>query len=272
MLIYKISNNINDKVYIGQTSKDDLLSRISTHKKCVKIEKRRTNQLYKDMYEYGFDNFIFEIIDRADCQDELDRLERYWIKYYNSTNPEFGYNSDSGGLKGGTKSKETRRKIGDTTIAKWKDPEISKKMLDGLLKGVQTCKEKAENNFVEMKCKYCEKIFYLKPYESKNRKYCSLECANNDLKSSMKDKAHIAAILAREDNINRKEIVKKDIIDWVINNREIIKNCPKNKITTVLKPMTDIIFEKYNIKDIRSLFICFSVKNRKDFLIELQKL
>lgn len=89
--IYKITNKITDQVYIGQS---------------VHIERRWQehsgrfqygySKLYQAMQEYGIENFAFEIIEKCEAT-ELDKKERYWIKYYNSYKK--GYNSTPGGQK-----------------------------------------------------------------------------------------------------------------------------------------------------------------------------
>jgi hypothetical protein len=42
--------------------------------------------------------------------------------------------------------------------------------------------------------------------------------------------------------------------------------CPYNKITSSLKPLLDYV----DCKDMRNLFVCFNVKNRKEFLTYLK--
>lgn len=72
--------------------------------------------------------------------------------------------------------------------------------------------------------------------------------------------------------MKRKNEIKNEIEKWVINNKEIVLNCPKNKIRATLSDLIDLINNKYGLKDIRSLYDCFdNVKNMKSFLIELQK-
>lgn len=87
--IYKITNLINGKVYIGQTSLTPEI-RFNTHKKCYKSN--GCSKLYKAMRKYGKENFIVETI----CEtNNPDADEKYWIKYYNSV--ELGYNISYGG-------------------------------------------------------------------------------------------------------------------------------------------------------------------------------
>lgn len=93
MIIYKITNIRNGKVYIGETTRS-LSERISEHKK-------RTNNdsdfpLYADARRFGFDSFIVEEIDTADSQEELYVKEQFWIEHYNSLFPN-GYNLTCGG-------------------------------------------------------------------------------------------------------------------------------------------------------------------------------
>ena len=92
-IIYKITNIINSKCYIGQTTV--LLSeRYSGDiiKSWVKERKEYQNQKYKEELTDG--NFVVEIIDVAICQYHLDKLEAYYINEYDSYNN--GYNNNAG--------------------------------------------------------------------------------------------------------------------------------------------------------------------------------
>ena len=91
--IYKISNTINDKVYIGQTTLS-IEERWQEHFK--KINKGKET-IYKAIRKYGFLNFYIEKIE--ECENSLlnDR-EIYWIKYYDSYKN--GYNETLGGESG----------------------------------------------------------------------------------------------------------------------------------------------------------------------------
>lgn len=96
--IYKIINQINGKVYIGQTSKT-IKERFEGHKK--KALEHPNRYLYDAMNHYGFDSFTIEQIE--ECPDEcLDEKEIFWIAQYDSTNPNIGYNLTIGGGGGNT--------------------------------------------------------------------------------------------------------------------------------------------------------------------------
>ena len=95
MIIYKLTNLINNKVYIGLTTKT-LAQRLSQHH----YESRHgvNRPLYRAMRKYGENKFSAEIIDSAENLQDLKEKEQYWIKYYNSYGATGnGYNATKGG-------------------------------------------------------------------------------------------------------------------------------------------------------------------------------
>ena len=116
MVIYKITNKINDKKYIGQTVNYE--ERIRHHKQVPfrPNSKEKHKPLYKAIKKYGLDNFSFEIIDYADNMEELNEKEIYWINFYDSrVDNGGGYNLDLGG-KNGLKSEFTKNKIREAQL------------------------------------------------------------------------------------------------------------------------------------------------------------
>lgn len=94
--IYKITNKINNKVYIGKSS--NIENRWKYHKIRYTYDKDYNKVLYKAFRKYGLENFIFEVIEEMD--EEIynkfaNNREEYWITYYDSIKN--GYNSTSGG-------------------------------------------------------------------------------------------------------------------------------------------------------------------------------
>lgn len=86
MFIYKTTNLINGKIYIGQhrKNKQDYLGSGVLLQKAIK--------------KYGKENFVREILeDGIITVDELNSREQYWIKIYNSTDVHVGYNLAAGG-------------------------------------------------------------------------------------------------------------------------------------------------------------------------------
>ena len=105
MIIYKITNSINNKVYIGQTIRA-LNKRWWEHKKDSETSEL---PLYRAMRKYGLENFTIEEIGGANSQSELNYVELHHIYLLNSIYPN-GYNLRIGGSQG-THSQETRNKI-----------------------------------------------------------------------------------------------------------------------------------------------------------------
>ena len=90
--IYKIYNDINNKVYIGQTIRT-IEARWEQHlRDCNNANKQR--HLYNAMKKYGKEHFFIEVIEEID-NNILNEREKYWINYYDSYNN--GYNSTLGG-------------------------------------------------------------------------------------------------------------------------------------------------------------------------------
>lgn len=91
--IYKITNTINGKTYIGRSV--NILKRFSDHRYNFKSNAYPSYALYRAMKKYGIENFKFEIIEKCD-EDELDDREIYWIEQYHSFG-DGGYNMTAGG-------------------------------------------------------------------------------------------------------------------------------------------------------------------------------
>ena len=92
--IYKITNQINGKIYIGQSI--DIKNRWKQHIGEAK-QGRYNTRLYNALRKYNIDNFTFEVIE--ECKStELNEREIYWIEYYQSYVPAIGYNMNTGGL------------------------------------------------------------------------------------------------------------------------------------------------------------------------------
>lgn len=99
--IYKITNLINNKIYIGQSI--NCQRRWTEHKRSGRINPTFSKNIrdynvpiHCAMRKYGIENFQFEIIEEC-ASSQLDDKEQYWIKYYQSNDKEKGYNITAGG-------------------------------------------------------------------------------------------------------------------------------------------------------------------------------
>ena len=107
--IYKITNNINNKIYIGQTNNPS--SRWSRHK--YNARNNKCSQLItKAMIKHGVGNFSFEVIATCKNQFDADKTEEEIIFQSNSRDPEIGYNVAIGG-NSSPRTPEILKKISD---------------------------------------------------------------------------------------------------------------------------------------------------------------
>jgi hypothetical protein len=94
MVIYKITNIITNKVYIGKTG-GTLMERWNGHKaKCR--DGKTISKLYRSMRKHGIENFKIEEIEKANDINDLKSKEFKWIREYDSTNDKKGYNIQKG--------------------------------------------------------------------------------------------------------------------------------------------------------------------------------
>lgn len=127
--IYKITNKINNKCYIGQSNNpmkrwSSHQSRANTNIDCGK------SAIHDAMRKYGIENFDFSIIGWFDDYNEK---ERYYIQYYNSLIPN-GYNIMPGG-------EEPPHKYGEEHHNSTYSQELVDKIIDDLISHKYTQKE-----------------------------------------------------------------------------------------------------------------------------------
>ena len=89
--IYKIYNDINEKIYIGKTERS-LQRRFIEHCNNAKNEKCKNRPLYSAIRKYGIEHFHIELIEETDKPEER---EIFWIEKYGSYKN--GYNATLGG-------------------------------------------------------------------------------------------------------------------------------------------------------------------------------
>lgn len=124
-IIYKITNTINGKVYIGQTIQS-LKRRFQHH---CRTDGKMPFQ--RAIQKYGKESFVTEELCSATTLENLDLLEIYLIQYYNSVVP-YGYNVALGGsgsvMTGRKHSKETKLKMSESALGRTFSEETRKKM------------------------------------------------------------------------------------------------------------------------------------------------
>lgn len=92
--IYKITNKVNGKVYIGQAV--DIERRWKEHKKRIFYQNGKDyhSPLYRSMRKHGLNNFSFEVVEECPAE-ELNDKEIFYIALYDTYNQ--GYNQTEGG-------------------------------------------------------------------------------------------------------------------------------------------------------------------------------
>ena len=88
--IYKWTNTINGKVYIGKSV--DIAKRLREYR--YEVNRGTTRPIISAIRKYGFSKFEFEIIEECNelTNEQLLEREQYWMNYYDAQNPEKGYN------------------------------------------------------------------------------------------------------------------------------------------------------------------------------------
>jgi len=157
MIIYKTTNLINGKIYIGQS-----INNYNSYLGSGVLIKRA-------LEKYGKENFKKEILCECDTTVELNKNEKFWINYYNSTDINIGYNIDCGGKNGAIRSDLTRKKISESSKGKKMSEESKQKMSEshkGKIpwnKGIPQSEETKKKLNLKFKGKkmskeFCEKI------------------------------------------------------------------------------------------------------------------
>lgn len=98
--IYKITNQINNKIYIGKTSLPSIIDRWKEHVSDSKSRNKEKRPLYEAFKKYGIENFTIEEIEEVKTDDEACNREIYWIKKLNTYigfDNSNGYNATLGG-------------------------------------------------------------------------------------------------------------------------------------------------------------------------------
>lgn len=189
--IYKITNTINNKCYIGK-SEVDIIYRLNQHKN----GKESNEHLQRSIQKYGIENFTFEILEECSKENCCDR-EKYWIKYYNSLYPN-GYNYTTGGenQSGFQFSEHSKQKMSQSAKARCNTDTGRKEMSKRAQKRVWTDAEK--------------------------------ESVSNTLKERFKDKTLIPVYgRKRINNGVIEKLVKPEDLDMYFNNGYVLGKLPK---------------------------------------------
>lgn len=168
MIIYKVTNQVNKKVYIGKTKNTLRIRRQQHYYEINDLKSSFHNALTK----YSPESFIWEMIDAASSLEELDQKEKYWIKYFRSREDGIGYNIGVGGEGGDNfsnnpKKEEIRKYIGSQVRLSKRWTEEKRKEASEKMKGPNNPMKLNPQNSIFIKDNPMKKEEY-KRYGSEN--------------------------------------------------------------------------------------------------------
>lgn len=144
--IYMITCVHTNKVYVG--SSKNMKSRYQVHLSDLKRGKHGNPYMINAYNKYGKEAFKFSVLEYCVCEILLDR-EYFWINYYESTNPEKGFNiifdfkreKNKLELCNSSIYREKMRKLAST---RWEDPKFREKNIEGIRKAHKERAERGE--------------------------------------------------------------------------------------------------------------------------------
>ena len=179
MFIYKITNKINGKMYIGQTIRP-IQDRWKRH---ISDSTKLDTHFARALREYGPDNFVVEQIDTAATQEELTQKEYYWISYYDAIHQGYNETDDNCKCGGNTYKNKTDDEL---QIIKNK---ISQSKLGGNNPHATGVKFKNINTNEELH--FDSQAEAMRYFNESNHQFCSRRC-RREINSFYKDEWLIA--------------------------------------------------------------------------------
>ena len=95
--IYKITNDLNDKIYIGSTTYKYLSQRMNAHRMMAKAKSQRHSDLYNFMREVGVEHFKIVLLEMYACdnREQLNEREQLWHKKLRPQLNEYNADADN---------------------------------------------------------------------------------------------------------------------------------------------------------------------------------
>lgn len=121
--IYAIKNKINNKVYIGQTIRRNVLERYNGS-----IRNTHNIHLKNSIDKYGEDNFEIITLCWCESKEEMNQKEIEYIEIYNALDSAYGYNLAFGGT-GGAQPEEVRKRTSETMKKVWENDPLRRERM-----------------------------------------------------------------------------------------------------------------------------------------------
>lgn len=246
MIIYKTTNLKNNKIYIGQDTKNN-----PNYKGSGLL-------IARAIKKYGIDNFIKETIESCTDQEQLNIREKYWINYYNSCNRQIGYNISVGG-QGGLLC-DVKRISGKNYYLNKMSKEEKENHLNSFRRGINYWKSKGFTTITQIeeyiKNNYCGKNHSAKKFKTDEEyeKWLDLTRRGKNFwlyrcLSKKKRKEYIKNNYEGKNNPIYRNKSKEEIENWLKDNRRG-ENAPNAKYIYTIKTSTGIIYKTKCLKTI----------------------
>lgn len=122
MIVYKVINKINNKMYVGKTN-GNLFDRKRKHER-ISLRSKNT-YFHNALNKYGFDNFEWSILCETDSESKLNALEKFYIAAYRKIGKLYNMTDGGEGKNGWKPSSETLLKMSQSKIGN-KNPFFGK--------------------------------------------------------------------------------------------------------------------------------------------------
>jgi len=127
-VVYKITNKLDGKFYIGSTS--NLIKRYYTHINHIRTGKNSCVKLIRAVNKYGEENFTFEIV----CECPTEEVLKVEQRYIDSLKPHYNVAKIAGSNLGIKRTEEVKLKKSASQKENWKDESYRVKHLENLSK------------------------------------------------------------------------------------------------------------------------------------------
>lgn len=183
------------------------------------------------------------------------KAKEIFIKEYNAVLKEQDMNGELNPMYGLKQSDKTKKLIGDKCRERFKNEDYKnkfKKTISNRTYKKGYIKVPREKRI----CPTCGKEFV--EIITSKQKHCSRQCNKNAI-------AYATEVFKQQYEEHRIE-VEKEIFEWTKNNRDLVLSTKFNKINSTLKDLYKMLYEKYDIKDERSVSKILKTTSRKEFL------
>ena len=122
MIIYKVTNKINGKVYIGKITKG-LDERKKAH---IEQSKNKRSYFYNAIRRYGIDSFFWEVLIECNNQKSLNEHEKFFIAVYRANGNVYNLTDGGEGVPGYKHTDQTKKLIGNKSKKMWGNEDFKK--------------------------------------------------------------------------------------------------------------------------------------------------